>query len=132
MRSRNVILTLLLLVFIFLVAIIRKWQEPPAAEAFNRAPDQIRFYAFALCRMRCLNISEADVKTVLERGIININRSNRLVRPCPLFAVQARVRSGYVRVVYEQCRNATYVVNCYNLQRNSPCACEADYKPKTN
>jgi hypothetical protein len=130
MRSRNVIVTLVLLVSIFLFAILKRWQEPQRQEAFDRTPEQLRFYAFALCRMQCLGVSEAEIRTILQAGVINLNRSNRRYRPCPIFAVQGRVRSGYLRVVFEQCRNGTYVANCYNLERDITCDCATDYKPK--
>ncbi len=130
MRSRNVIVTLVLLVGVFLVAVFKKWQEPQPREVFNRTPARLRFYAFALCRMKCLAVTETDIKTIMQAGVININRSNRRSRPCPTYAVQARVRSGYMRVVFEQCRNSTYVMNCYNLERDVACDCATDYTSK--
>lgn len=130
MRSRNVILTVVLLISIFLIAVFRKWREPQPREAFDRAPTHLRFYAFARCRMTCLALTESDIKTIMLHGVINLNRSNRRLRPCPTYAVQARVRSGYMRVVFEQCRNGTYVVNCYNLEQDVPCNCATDYIPK--
>lgn len=125
-------LTLILLVCIFLYAIYRKWQEPLPKEVFNRAPQHLRFYAFAQCRMQCLTISEADIKTVMQKGVINMNKSNRNLRPCPMFAVQGRARDQYLRVVFEQCRNATYVANCYRLNQDTICNCTTDYQPKQN
>jgi len=132
MRARNVILTLILLVSVFLFAIFRKWQEPLPKEAFDRTPARMQFYAFALCRMRCLAVTEADVKTIMQTGVINLSRSNRRARPCPVFAVQGRVRKAYLRVVFEQCRNSTYVVNCYDLNKDAACDCPTEYKPKTD
>lgn len=129
MRARNVRLTLLLLVCVFLFAIYKKRQEPQAREAFNRTPAHLRFYAFARCRMACLHITEADINYLMQQGVINMNKSNRYSQPCPVFAVQARVRNQYLRVVFEQCRNATYVVTCYNLQHDAACDCPTDYKP---
>ncbi|HUP13880.1 MAG TPA: DUF4258 domain-containing protein [Niastella sp.] len=128
MRSRNVIFTLVILVGIFLFAIFRKWQEPQRREAFNRAPARLYYYAFALCRMQCLQVQKEDIVTIMKAGIININKSNRAFRPCPTFAVQARSRNKYMRVIFEQCRNGTYVVNCYNLQSDTACNCSAEYK----
>lgn len=129
MRTRNVLLTLLLLIGIFLFAIYKKRQEPQAREAFERTPVQLRYYAFALCRMQCLHISKEDVNQLMKEGIINMNRSNRNSRPCPVYAVQGRIGHQYLRVLFEQCRNATYVVSCYNLEQDTTCNCTTDYKP---
>jgi hypothetical protein len=55
------------------------------------------------------------------------------VRPCPTFAVQARTANHqYIRAVFEQCRNATYLLNCYNLEQDTTCDCTTDYKPNGN
>ena len=125
-------LTLVLLLGIFLFAVYKKRQEPSPVEVFHRTPERLRFYAFARCRMQCLAISETDIQTIMQRGIINLNKSNRMARPCPIFGVQARVRGQYLRVLFEQCHNATYVVNCYNLEQDTTCNCSTDYQPTQN
>ena len=125
-------LTLILLVAIFLVAIYRKRQEFLPKEAFNRMPTHLLYYAYAQCRMGCIGVTETDIKTLMQTGIINMNRSRRALQPCPVFAVQARVRNGYLRVLFEQCHNTTYVMNCYNLGQDTTCNCSADYQPKQN
>ena len=132
MRSRNVMLTLVLLVGIFLFALIQKRQEPLRREAFNRAPLHLRFYAFARCRMQCQGVTDADISNLMEHGVINMNKSNRTAHPCAIYALQARVRGRYLRVLFEQCRNATYVVNCYNLEQPPSCNCPVDYQPTQN
>ena len=129
MRPRNVILTLVLLVSIFLFAIYRKRHEPQLKEVFDRTPARLQYYAFALCRMQCLTVSKDDIKKLLQTGVININKSNRALRPCPVFALQGRIRQAYVRVLFEQCRNGTFVVNIYSLQRTETCDCTTDYNP---
>lgn len=130
MRARNVMLTLVLLVVLFLFAVFKNWHGTLSGEAFHRAPGRLQFYAFARCRMRCLTVTDEDIKAIMQTGVINLNRSRWTFRPCPLFAVQGRVRNQYLRVLFEQCRNATYVVNCYNLNRDTTCDCPTDYQPK--
>ncbi|HUQ97261.1 MAG TPA: DUF4258 domain-containing protein [Chitinophagaceae bacterium] len=129
MRPKNVIVTLVLLVGLFLFAIYRKHHEPQRKEAFDRTPQRLQYYAFALCRMQCLTISKADIKTLMQTGVINLNKSSRAVRPCPVFALQGRVQNTYMRVLFEQCRNGTFVVTVYNLQRDDTCRCATDYQP---
>lgn len=130
MRARNVLFTLVLLLIIFLVAIYKRHQERDLREAFQRAPKRLYFYAFARCRMRCLSLTDADITTVMQKGVININQSRRAVRPCPVYAVQARVHQRYVRVLFEQCRNGSFVMNCYNLESADTCSCPDTYQPK--
>jgi hypothetical protein len=126
-------LTVVLFVGLFVFAIFRKWQEPQPKEAFNRTPARLLFYAFAQCRMQCLQVSEADIKAILQTGVINLGRSRRAQRPCPTFAVQGRTaRKQYIRAIFEQCRNGTYLLNCYNLERDATCDCTADYTPNQN
>jgi len=125
-------LTLVLLVAIFLLAIYKKRQEVLPKELFNRVPQHLLFYAFAHCRMQCLNIDDNDIKSLMQTGVINLNQSRRSLQPCPLFALQGRVRNNYLRVLFEQCRNTTYVINCYNLERDTVCDCDVDYEPKQN
>jgi hypothetical protein len=132
MRSRNVMFTLILLVGILLFALFQKWREPLRREVFNRTPAHLRFYAFARCRMQCQTITDADITTLMQNGVINLNKSNRTARPCPLVAVQGRVRGRYLRVLFEQCRNGTFVVNCYNLDQDATCDCPTDYQPNQN
>jgi hypothetical protein len=132
MRARNVMLTLILLAGIFLFALWQRWREPLPREAFHRMPARLRFYAFAKCRMQCIDVLEVDVKMLMQTGVININKSNRRLQPCPLFAVQGRVRGKSLRVLFEQCRNGTFVVNCYNLESETACDCSTEYQPKQN
>jgi len=133
MRSRNVILTLVIFLLIFLFAVLRNWQEPQPNEAFNRTPARLRFYAFARCRMRCLHVSDADIRALMKSGVINLGRSNRYGHPCPIFAVQGRTAGRrYIRAVFEQCHNATYLANCYNIEQDITCDCTTDYKPNGN
>src|SRR5688500_14809790 len=94
MNSRNVILTLLLILAIFIFAMVkRRLFEPQRKEVFNRAATTIKYTAFALCRMDCNEVSKAAVMEIVQKGIINFSRSDRRYRPCPVFALQGRTRS---------------------------------------
>ena len=134
MPSRNVILSLLLLVVLIGIAIV-KWRfyEPGHKELFNRKPERLQYAAYALCHMACRNISRNDVEGILASGIINLNRSNRRRFPCPTFALQGTSETGKnLRVLVEQCRNATMVLNCYDLNRDFQCDCNDDKNEKRN
>ena len=127
MKNRRLLFPLFLLVLIFLVFIIRRWNEPLRKEAFNREPTSLLYTKHALCRMACRGIDKEEIKEIMEKGIINFNRSNRRDRPCPTFALQGLTGSGErLRVVFAQCPTETKVVTCYNLEEEFDCHCPVD------
>jgi hypothetical protein len=124
MKNRNILLIIVLLVLIFLAFIIRRWNEPVRKEAFDRRPALVSYTKHALCRMDCRKISKEEIEEIMEKGIINFNRTNRRDRPCPTFALQGRTTSGEsIRVIFAQCPTETKVVTCYNLEEDFECHC---------
>ena len=129
MRKRNVSLPLLLLVLVFVVFLIRRWNEPVRKEAFDRKPAKVVYSRHALCRMDCRRISKAEIEEIMQKGVINFSRSNRVATPCPTFALQGRTsRAAYIRVIFSQCADETKVVTAYNLEDNVSCYCPGDEK----
>jgi hypothetical protein len=124
MKNRNVIISALLLSILFLIFIIRRWNEPTAKEAFNRHPKSIIYTKHALCRMDCRQIDKGEIREIMEKGIINFNKTNKRDRPCPTFALQGRTLSGEsIRVIFAQCDSLTKVITCYNLEQDLECHC---------
>lgn len=129
MKSRNVILSIFLLVLLFLAFIIRRWNEPVRREAFDRDPPSLVYTKHALCRMDCRQISREEIRQIMQKGIINFSRSNKQDRPCPTFALQGRTNSGEnLRIIFAQCATETKVVTAYNLEQNFSCNCPGDEK----
>ena len=125
MNSRNVIITLLLILAVLIFAVVkRRLFEPQRKEVFNRNASPVKYTAFALCRMECNDVSKAAVMEIVQKGIINFSRGDRRYRPCPVFALQGRTGSRqYLRIMLEQCGNVTTVINCYNLEEEVSCDC---------
>lgn len=124
MKSVKATLTLVLVLLLLAVFLFKRWQEPPAREAFDRRPDKLYYTRHALCRMDCREISEQDIREILKKGVINLNKSNRRDRPCPTFALQGRTSDGErLRVIFAQCTDETKVVTCYNLDKEFECHC---------
>jgi len=124
MKKRTSILPLLLLLLVFLTFLIRRWNEPKRREAFDRNPQQLVYTANALCRMSCRSISKTEIAEIMEKGIINFNLSDRRYQPCPIFTLQGQTAGGeLIRVVFEQCRDKTAVLNCYNMKKEFNCTC---------
>jgi len=133
MKNRRVFLPLFLLVLVFLIFIIRRWNEPERKEAFDRTPRSLVYTKHALCRMDCRQIDKDEISEIMSKGIINFNKSNRYDRPCPTYALQGRTSSGEnIRVIFAQCDNQTKVITCYNLEEEFECYCPGDEKKRKN
>lgn len=129
MKKRNVRLPLLLLALVFIVFLVRRWNEPQRKEAFDRDPVRVVYTRQAQCQMNCRHITKAAVEEIMQKGIINFNRSNKMARPCPVFALQGRTTSGEsIRVIFSQCPGETMVITCYNLKEEAACHCPGGEK----
>ena len=129
MKPKNVIFTLFLVLAILALFIRRMVHEPRAKELFDRHPAYLSYTRHALCRMDCREISKSDIDEVMQRGIINLNRSDRNDRPCPTYALQGTTKDGEnLRVIFAQCEEETKVVTCYNLEEDFQCDCPGDKK----
>jgi hypothetical protein len=129
MKKRNVLVPLFLLALVFVVFLIRRWNEPRRKEAFDRKPANLAYTEQARCLMLCWNISNKEIDDIMQRGIINFNQSNRMARPCPVFALQGRTTSGKsIRVFFSQCSKETRVIACYQLKKSATCYCPGDVK----
>jgi len=124
MKRRNVTVPLLLLLVVFLVFLIRRWNEPKRKEVFDREPPQLIYTNYALCQTDCGRIGKEDVEEIMKKGIINFNRSNRRANPCPRFTLQGRtVSSKSMLLIFEQCPKETKLLACYRPGKTVPCEC---------
>ncbi len=127
MKTRNATLSLVIVGIFFLLFIFKRWQEPKAKELFNRNPSHLIYTKHARCRMSCREIDSAEIKEIMQKGIINLNKSHLRDQPCPTFALQGRTSMGEsLRVVFAQCGDETKVVTCYNLEQDFACDCPGD------
>lgn len=127
MKPVRVIYSLLLVLALLAVFVYKRWQEPQQKEAFDRHPVHLYYTKHALCRMNCRHISKEDINEIMQKGIINFNKSNNKGRPCPIFALQGFTREGEdLRVIFAQCNEETKIVTCYNLKVDFECHCPGD------
>ena len=127
MKSRNVFFTLFLVITVFVLLISRIRHEPHAKELFNRHPLHLQYTHHALCRMSCRHISDHDIYEIMEKGVINLNKSDRYGRPCPTYALQGFTYDGRdLRIIFAQCSDETRVITCYNLKQDFECHCPGD------
>ena len=124
--SRATYSLLIVLLFLAVFFLVRQ-HEPARREAFERHPAHLYYTHHALCRMDCRHISKEAIGEILEKGIINFNKSNRNGHPCPTFALQGETSGGEaLRVIFAQCGEETKVVTCYNLHEDFECHCPGD------
>ncbi len=127
MKSSNVFFTLFLIIIILAIVIARMRHEPRSKELFNRHPYHLDYSHHALCRMQCRHISQTDIKEVMEKGIINLNKTNLNAHPCPVIALQGYTPDGRdLRIIFAQCTEDTKVITCYNLDEDPICHCPGD------
>jgi hypothetical protein len=132
MKPKNVIFSLCLVLVVLAILVSRIQHEPKTREAFDRHPSRLLYTSHAMCRMDCRRISKEDINEIMEKGIINFNKSDRYDRPCPTFALQGETSDGEkLRVIFAQCDKETKVVTCYNLQEDFKCHCPGDSAPRS-
>jgi hypothetical protein len=127
MRSGKATFSLILVLALLVLFLFRRWQEPERKEAFDRTPDALTYTKHARCRMQCRRISEEDISEIIERGIINFNKSDRNDKPCPTYALHGVTSDEEsIRVIFAQCNKETKVITCYNLKEDFNCHCPGD------
>jgi hypothetical protein len=130
MKSRNVIISLLLILVLLAFALMKmRWWEPKKKLTFNRNPQRIEYTRHALCRMDCRFISANEVTEIIQKGEVNFAKSDLNDKPCPTFAVQGYTKSReHLRIIVAQCGKVAKIVTCYNLDVEFECDCPGDKK----
>ncbi|MBD0333348.1 MAG: DUF4258 domain-containing protein [Chitinophagaceae bacterium] len=127
MKSNRATFSLLVVLLFLTLFLLKRWNEPKQKELFDRSPAQLEYTMHALCKMKCRAITKENIEEIMDRGIINLNKSNRRDRPCPTFALQQRTDDGRnLRVIFAQCRTKTRVITCYDLNNDLDCECPTD------
>lgn len=131
MKQSKATFTLFIVLVLLFIFLYKRWHEPSVREAFDRHPAHLYYTKHALCRMDCRHISREDISEILQRGIINVNKSNKNDRPCPTYAVQGTTTDGEsLRVILAQCDKDTKIITCYNLMEDFECHCPGDENKK--
>jgi len=77
--------------------------------------------------MECRQITEEEVKEIMETGKINYRKTDVHDRPCPTYAVEGVTHDNqHVRIVFAQCDFKTKVVTTIDLDKEWTCACPGD------
>ena len=135
-RPKGNIVSLIVIV-ILIVALLLKRCKPsiqnyPARTETATQGDwrhhKIIYTKHARCRMECRDISEDEVVSILESGIINESKSKEENEEadghCPTFALEGSTKDGqHVRIVFAACDKITKVVTAIDLGVEHECNC---------
>ncbi len=96
-----------------------------ALKELNRHPEKIVYASHALCRMQCRDITEAEIKTVLQTGKINYRKSDLQKSDCQKrYAIEDRVNDQHIRIIVAPCGDKLTVITCIDLEKEWHCTCE--------
>ena len=128
MQAKNVIITLIVILGIFVFLFIKFRLEPRKKLTFNRNPSRIEYTSFALCRMECYAINANSVTTIFRNGKV-MGRERR--GTCNVFKINTMTKQAKnIYVVVEQCGTVANVTDCYVANRELPCSCiDSENKP---
>ena len=91
---------------------------------FDRSA-RLEYTIHARCRMDCREVTEAEVREILEKGRVDLSKSNLHDKPCPTYALEGYSREGqHLRVIFAPCREVTRVVTCIDLDKKWECNCD--------
>lgn len=82
----------------------------------------------ARCRMKCREISEAEVEYILASGTINEQKSKEEAAEaegrCDTYALEGNSKDGqHLRVVFGACEKVTKVITAIDLGEDHECNC---------
>lgn len=121
MKSRNVIISLILIVGILVFIFVRLRLEPKRKLTFNRYPSRIEYSQFALCRMTCYGVNANSIVSIFRTGDI-LSRERK--QTCTIFSVNTLTKQKMnIFIVVEQCGTVARVIDCYITNREAPCNC---------
>ncbi|WEK34201.1 MAG: DUF4258 domain-containing protein [Candidatus Pseudobacter hemicellulosilyticus] len=100
-------------------------ENPPDTPAgFDRKAARLIFTKHARCRMGCRHIDEQEVREILEKGKVNIRKSEPAGRPDPKFALEGKTRDGQqVRIIFAASQRGMVVITVIDLDTNWTCDC---------
>ena len=119
---------ILLIVFLFRIlypSLKNAGHSSPATDkVFNRNISHLVLTEHARCRMKCRDITEAEIEEILHEGNINYQKSNMNDDRGPSFALEGYTREKqHLRVVFAPKKTETVVVTCIDLDKEWQCDC---------
>jgi len=113
---------------LFVVSFVYKGkgcQLPSSTKLEELAYQKLEYTKHGACRMKCRNISEAEIKQVFKSGKINYDKSEVHDKPFPTYAVEGATAEGKrLRIVIADCDTISKVVTAIDLkEEHDGCDC---------
>jgi hypothetical protein len=98
----------------------RACRMPSSVKLEELAYQHLELTKHGECRMKCRNITEDEIKAVLQSGKINYDKSNVRDTPCGTYAVEGNTADGqHVRIVIADCDTTSRVVTAIDLNQEN-------------
>lgn len=96
----------------------------PVIAGFNRNTQNLIFSKHARCRMDCRKIDEAEVRTILKNGTVNVKKiqSDKRGKTYPIEGYTGDKQ--HVRIVFAPRNDALVVITVIDLEREWKCNCK--------
>ena len=116
-----------ILLALIVVFVTRKRNTEPANSGIDPVAayrsGKIAYSKHARCRMECRKISDAEIKEVLQEGVINLRKSEPGLSS-PRYALEDITQDGQkVRIVIALEKTQAVLVTCIDLEKEWPCNC---------
>ena len=101
-------------------------QLPNSAKVEELSWQRLEYTQHADCRMKCRNITEAEIKQVLKSGKVNYDKSDVHHKPYPTYAVEGPTRTGKsLRIIIDDVDTISKIVTTIDLKmENDSCDCK--------
>ena len=121
---------LIILICILVVAGLRYYVHykklnhavPSTEQTFHRDTGHLVLTKHVRCRMQCREITEQEIKEILQDGQINYNKSELDASRGPRYALDGYSHEHqHLRVIFVPEQNDIVVVTCIDLDKEWPC-----------
>ena len=121
MRSRNVFITLLIVVALLAMYLLKvRYLEPKNKISFNRNPSRVDYSNVALCQMNCYQLTANDMNKIISKGEINKNKTNFNKRPFPMINLTSIIKN---KKVYVEIIQVGRIAKISSLEMDEPFVC---------
>ena len=100
-------------------------QLPGSAKLEELRWQKLEYTKHGACRMKCRNITEAEIKQLLTNGKVNYDKSGVHDKPFPTYAIEGSTTEGQkLRIIIADCDTISRVVTAIDLKmENDTCDC---------
>ncbi|MGN6265190.1 MAG: DUF4258 domain-containing protein [Ginsengibacter sp.] len=117
-----------ILIVLALLLIIKGFDGSPLKEGHEQPfknKTHLILTEHAKCRMACRQISEKEIKEILQKGTINYKKSGIGPKGDSTFAVEGySIEKQHIRVVVAPENDGMIIITCIDLDREWPCDCD--------